>query len=159
MKFWWITCIKKACANSTILLSTLCFTKVRYRYSYIDGLRVIFSGEIYCKVVFKVRNLKMCDILTDPYYLTISMVKWYKLMTWSRAVNIIYVAANFLRGLNFKLSQTNFWGISIFRYDNYHKTTIRAYHFQNGPKFMNSYALKISSHTVRLCNKAMFLMI
>ena len=30
----------------------LCFTKARYRYSYIDGFRVIYLGEIYCKVVF-----------------------------------------------------------------------------------------------------------
>ena len=30
----------------------LCFTKARYCYSYIDGFRVVFSGEVYCKVVF-----------------------------------------------------------------------------------------------------------
>ena len=30
----------------------LCFTKARYHYSYMDGFRVVFSGEIYCKVVF-----------------------------------------------------------------------------------------------------------
>ena len=30
----------------------VCFTKARYRYSYIDKFRVVFLGEIYCKVVF-----------------------------------------------------------------------------------------------------------
>ena len=46
----------------------LCFTKARYHYSYMDGFKVVFSGETYCKE-------KCVVFLTDPYYLTISMVK------------------------------------------------------------------------------------
>ena len=54
----------------------LCFTKMCYRYSYIDGFRVVFLDEIYCKVVFLKYEISKCVVfLTDPYYLTISMVK------------------------------------------------------------------------------------
>ena len=34
----------------------LCFTRAHYHYSYMDGFRVVFLGEIYCKV--EVVNLK-----------------------------------------------------------------------------------------------------
>ena len=36
----------------------LCFTKARYRYSYIDGLRVVFWVKSTVRLFFKVRNLK-----------------------------------------------------------------------------------------------------
>ena len=38
----------------------LCFIKARYRYSYIDRFRVVFSGEIYCKVVFYNAKSQKC---------------------------------------------------------------------------------------------------
>ena len=54
-----------------LFYSPLCFTKARYCYSYIDGFRWFFRVKCTVRSLFKVQNL------TDPYYLTISMVKRY----------------------------------------------------------------------------------
>ena len=52
-----------------------CFTEARYRYSYIDGVWVVFWVKSIVRLFFKVQNLKNVVFLTIPYYLAISMVK------------------------------------------------------------------------------------
>ena len=53
--------------------STICFVLLRRA---MDGFRVGFLDEIYCKVVFQSAKSQKCVVfLTDPYYLIISMVK------------------------------------------------------------------------------------
>ena len=54
---------QKSLCKLELFYYPLCFTKVHYRYSCIDGFRVVFSDEIYCKVVFLMYKIsKMCGI-------------------------------------------------------------------------------------------------
>ena len=74
-KFWEVMCIKKACYRSNY--STFRFVLPRRTITTaILKDSGCFSNEVYCKVVFQSTKCEKCVVfLTDPYYLTISMVK------------------------------------------------------------------------------------